>query len=88
MKLIKLTFRLADGGTTSRLATSATDVNELEARFLATIPGAVFCMRSVVEDDLAPGRLRAAVVNALDRIHNLEVAALEAAAKHGIRPPP
>jgi hypothetical protein len=56
MKLIKLTFRLHDGGNTSRLATSAQDIDAIERRYLANIPGAVFALRSVLEDHIEPGR--------------------------------
>ena len=56
MDLIKLTFRLADGGTETRLATSAQDIAALEARYLESIPGAVFCLKTTVQRNVSPAR--------------------------------
>lgn len=50
--LIKLTVRCADGSVQTRLATSAQDVGNIEAQYLALIPGAVFCLRSTLEKNI------------------------------------
>ena len=56
MDLIKLTFRCADNSVETRLATTAQNVDDIVEDYLATIPGAVFCLRSVAEKNIAPSR--------------------------------
>lgn len=54
--LIKLSIRCADGAVQTRLATSAQDVAHIEAQYLALIPGAVFCLRSILEKNIERAR--------------------------------
>lgn len=56
MDLIKLTFRTADNSVTTRLATTAQNIDDIEASYLATIPGAVFCLRSTAEKNISSDR--------------------------------
>ena len=56
MNLVKLTFRLHDGGQAVRFATTDQNVDGIEQVYLRIIPGAVMATRATVEKNIDPKR--------------------------------
>ena len=56
MDLIRLTIRTINGESLTRFATTAQDIDAIEARYLKTIKGAVFALRSTTEKNISAHR--------------------------------